>query len=85
MKAIRLVLNTISTAWDDLAMSIHFLWVMPLILGIGIAIMIHISMSRWDNNINNPANDAYVVEVAFNLDIEPWQVTQEQFNQRYKD
>jgi len=37
----------------------------------------------WADNIHNPDNEEYVVEVAFNLDIPVDSVTQEQFNQRY--
>ena len=35
------------------------------------------------DDIGNPENSAYVVEVAFNLGIDTSEVTQEQFNQRY--
>ncbi len=38
---------------------------------------------RWKDNINNPDNQPYVLECAFNLRIHPDSVTQEQFNQRY--
>lgn len=37
----------------------------------------------WEDNIKNPDNGEYVDEVAFNLDIKPSQVTQQQFNDRY--
>jgi len=39
----------------------------------------------WANCIKNPANEEYVEEVAFNLNIKPTEVTQEQFNSRYND
>lgn len=38
---------------------------------------------KYKDNIHNPANKEYVREVAFNLNIKPSQVTQEQFNKRY--
>jgi len=37
----------------------------------------------WEDSIHNPENEEFVVEVAFNLDIDPEDVTQEMFNQRY--
>ena len=37
----------------------------------------------WPDSIYNPVNSEYVKEVAFNLDIPPYRVTQKQFNQRY--
>jgi len=37
----------------------------------------------WRNHIYNPDNEPYVEEVAFHLVIEPEDVTQEQFNERY--
>lgn len=37
----------------------------------------------WANCINNPENKEFVDEVAFNLNIKPQQVTQEQFDKRY--
>lgn len=37
----------------------------------------------WENDINNPINEEYVIEVAFNLDIDIESVTQKQFNDRY--
>ena len=38
----------------------------------------------WPDSIYNPVNEEYVIEVAFNLDIPSYRVTQKQFNQRYK-
>lgn len=38
---------------------------------------------KWEDNINNPDNEEFVVEVAFNEGIEVEEVTQEMFNQRY--
>lgn len=38
----------------------------------------------WKDSIKNPENDAYVVEVAFNEGVDKSQVTQEQFNKRYR-
>lgn len=40
---------------------------------------------KWEDDIKNPENEEYVNEVAFNLDIDPKDVTQEQFDQRYKE
>jgi len=37
----------------------------------------------WKDSIKNPSNYEYVNEVAFNLGINSYQVTQSQFNQRY--
>lgn len=39
--------------------------------------------TTWCDNIINPANQPYVLEVAFNLDIHHDSVTQAQFNERY--
>jgi hypothetical protein len=41
------------------------------------------SKVKWEDDIKNPENEEYVNEVAFNLDIDPKDVTQDQFNQRY--
>lgn len=38
----------------------------------------------WANNIHNPDNQEFVEEVAFNLSKPVKQVTQAEFNQRYK-
>jgi hypothetical protein len=38
---------------------------------------------KWEDNINNPDNEEFVVEVAFNEGVEVEQVTQTMFNQRY--
>lgn len=37
----------------------------------------------WEDDISNPDNQPYVLEVAFNLDIPVDSVTQAQFNMRY--
>jgi len=39
----------------------------------------------WEDSIANPVNSEFVVEVAFNLDIDVDSVTQEQFNARYSE
>ena len=39
--------------------------------------------TKWADNIHNPDNQDFVVEVAFNLGISDTAVTQEQFNERY--
>jgi len=38
---------------------------------------------KWANNIKNPENEEFVVEVAFNLNKPVSQVTQKEFNNRY--
>ena len=42
-----------------------------------------LSQIRWCDNINNPENHEFVVEVAFNENVEIWNVTQQMFNERY--
>ena len=39
---------------------------------------------KWEDSVKNRANKDFVVEVAFNLDISPSEVSQKQFNLRYK-
>ena len=41
--------------------------------------------AEYYNSITNPDNIEYVNEVAFNMDKEPAEVTQEEFNKRYVD
>jgi len=43
-----------------------------------------ISCTSYHNSISNPDNKEYIEEVAFNKGIKVNQVTQKQFNQRYK-
>ena len=38
---------------------------------------------KWTNNIKNPDNLEFINEVAFNLNKQPQQVTQQEFNNRY--
>lgn len=38
---------------------------------------------KWSNNIKNPDNEEFIQEVAFNLNKQPQQVTQQEFNNRY--
>ena len=72
-------------AWDYYASSEWlFILTMPIIIGIGVAVLVHIGSVRYGNSINNPNNDEFVVEVAFNLDIPVDEVTQRQFNARYQ-
>jgi len=58
-------------------------------LKVAIILLILMALLAWcgvrnsPDSIHNPANEEFVVEVAFNLDIEPKDVTQEQFNERY--
>lgn len=37
----------------------------------------------WEDNINNPDNAEFIIEVAFNERCAPQEVTQIMFNQRY--
>ena len=57
------------------------LWLVVMI--VGIVFTIKQENKQWADSINNKANKDYVMEVAFNLDISPSEVTQEQFNNRY--
>jgi len=43
------------------------------------------SKVKWENNINNPENEEFVVEVAFNEGCTSEQVTQAQFDERYSE
>lgn len=43
------------------------------------------SKIKWENNINNPENEEFVVEVAFNEGCTSEQVTQAQFDERYSE
>lgn len=38
---------------------------------------------KWEDNIHNPENEEFVVEVAFNEGVEVNEVTQQMFNNRY--
>ena len=38
-----------------------------------------------ENSINNPANQEFVIEVAFNEGIAPEEVSQEMFDKRYSN
>lgn len=38
---------------------------------------------QWEDDINNPDNEEFLVEVAFNEGIDKEDVTQEMFNSRY--
>lgn len=70
--------------WDDYCSTEWlFILTMPIIIGLGVAVLVHIGDVRYDNSIKNPENDEFVVEVAFNLDIPVEEVTQKQFNARY--
>lgn len=40
--------------------------------------------SLWEDSIHNPANEPYILEVAFNLGIDPSEVTRGQFTNRYR-
>ena len=53
-----------------------------LILGVILAVY---NKLTWEDSVKNPDNDEFVAEVAFNLGIEKHEVTQAQFNRRYKE
>ena len=38
---------------------------------------------KWEDNINNPDNEEFITEIAFNEKCAPEEVTQSMFNQRY--
>ena len=59
-----------------------FKYLIVVCIGAGILVGIYNSVN-WPNSIKNPENDPYILECAFNLGIEPHEVTQRQFNQRY--
>jgi len=48
------------------------------------AIIAILAKIQWDYSIHNPENEPFITEVAFNLDIKPEDVTQKQFNHRYR-
>lgn len=60
-----------------------FKTLVTILIVVGVVVAIHNSMT-WEDSIKNPANQPYIVEVVFNLGIEPQEVTQAQFNRRYK-
>jgi len=41
--------------------------------------------TEWANSVENPENAEFVVEVAFNEDIDTSEVTQQMFNNRYSN
>jgi len=59
-----------------------FKYIVITCLFLGVVMSI-VNCSRWKDSIYNEKNSPYVVEVAFNLGIDPVQVTQQQFNERY--
>jgi len=59
-----------------------FITIVVISFTIIVCVAIH-NHNQWEDNINNPANAEFVVEVAFNLDIPVDSVTQIQFNERY--
>ena len=50
-----------------------------------VAPLLLLNQCSYKNSIHNPENSAFVVETASNLDIEPGEVTQKQFNERYNN
>ena len=57
------------------------LWLVVMIAGISYTIKQE--RKQWANSIYNDSNKEYVIETAFNNDISPEEVTQQQFNNRY--
>jgi len=52
------------------------------IIAVGLVLAVYNKITFKDS-IYNPDNAPYILECAFNLDIDPSQVTQSQFNRRY--
>lgn len=48
-----------------------------------LGLIIHIS--EYKDSIKNPVNAEYVIQTALDYEIDPDEVTQEMFNQRYKN
>ena len=67
----------------EISMNRAFKTLVIFLIAVGIVVAIHNSMT-WEDSVKNPENYEFVVEVAFNLGIEPYEVTQAQFNRRYK-
>lgn len=63
--------------------AILFLAVWLVVMIAGISYTIKQENKQWADSISNKANRDFVVETAFNNDISPEEVTQEQFNLRY--
>ena len=55
---------------------VHFIIALAVVLAV-------YNKITFKDSIHNPDNAPYIIECAFNLDIQPGQVTQKQFNQRY--
>ena len=56
--------------------------IIKTLIVVGLVMAVHNSI-MWKDSIRNPANDPYIVELAFNLGIEKHEVTQADFNSRY--
>lgn len=57
------------------------LWLVVMIAGISYTIKQE--RKQWANSIYNDSNKEYVIETAFNNEISPEEVSQQQFNNRY--
>ena len=57
------------------------LWLVVMI--VGIVFTIKQENKQWADSINNEANRDFIIETAYNNDISPEEVTQEQFAERY--
>jgi len=54
-----------------------------ILLWAGIVFAIH-NMITWKDSIKNPENDEFVAHLAVELEVEKHEITQSQFNRKYK-
>jgi len=54
-----------------------------LLIMIMIAVFTYVGVRNSPDNVRHPDNSEFVLEIAFNEQIAPEQVTQKQFNARY--
>ena len=67
-------MNTINTIFKSIVKTL-------IVVGLCMALVNSIT---WKDSIKNPKNSEYVKEIAFNLGISYYEVTQADFNRRYK-
>jgi hypothetical protein len=48
-----------------------------------VVVFILLGLRLWEDSIHNEENQPFVLETAFQLGIDPGEVTQKQFNARY--
>ena len=63
--------------------AILFIAVWLVVMIAGISYTIKQENKQWADSINNEANRDFIIETAYNNDISPEEVTQEQFAERY--